>query len=210
MKIGNDGNLVLGPFDESTPCLMIVLMNCQTKLRINHLTAVKSVAILEIHLIWLNYVWVPSHVGVPGNERADQKAKQGAKSTQPEVPLTLRRAKSIISTYIDKYTAMTQKTKSFGKPWETLATVCPIPRHLERAKAVACFRLTTGHDFLGVYLHWLGVAANEVCPICGHARMDDDHLLQCTGLDEYLADDIVSRYWEVRRQMVKKLSTGVG
>ncbi|GFU30340.1 alpha-2 adrenergic receptor [Trichonephila clavipes] len=47
MKIGNNGNLVWGPFDESTPCLMIVLMNCQTKLRINHLTAVKSVAILE-------------------------------------------------------------------------------------------------------------------------------------------------------------------
>ncbi|GFV10058.1 adhesion G protein-coupled receptor B2 [Trichonephila clavipes] len=48
MKIGNNGNLVLGPFDESTPCLMIVLMNCQTKLRINHLTAVKSVAILKV------------------------------------------------------------------------------------------------------------------------------------------------------------------
>ncbi|GFU66375.1 hypothetical protein TNCV_2551241 [Trichonephila clavipes] len=47
MKIGNNGNLVLGPFDESTTCLMIVLMNCQTKLRINPLTAVKSVAILE-------------------------------------------------------------------------------------------------------------------------------------------------------------------
>ncbi|GFU67388.1 DUF4817 domain-containing protein [Trichonephila clavipes] len=47
MKIGNNGNLVLGPFDESTPCWMIVLMNCQTKLRINHLIAVKSVAILE-------------------------------------------------------------------------------------------------------------------------------------------------------------------
>ncbi|GFU20163.1 uncharacterized protein TNCV_2557531 [Trichonephila clavipes] len=47
MKIENNGNLVLGPFDESTPGLMIVLMNCQTKLRINPLTAVKSVAILE-------------------------------------------------------------------------------------------------------------------------------------------------------------------
>ncbi|GFV14284.1 uncharacterized protein TNCV_807161 [Trichonephila clavipes] len=59
MEIGNNGNLVLDPFDESTPRLMIVLMNCQTKLRINHLTAVKSVAILEIlyarggHLFWL-------------------------------------------------------------------------------------------------------------------------------------------------------------
>ncbi|GFS95008.1 hypothetical protein TNCV_4202471 [Trichonephila clavipes] len=47
MKIGNNGNLVWGSFDESTPCLMIVWMNCQTKLRINHLTAVKSVTILE-------------------------------------------------------------------------------------------------------------------------------------------------------------------
>ncbi|GFW31606.1 uncharacterized protein TNCV_4682791 [Trichonephila clavipes] len=51
MKIGNNGNLVLGPFDESTPCMMIVLMNCQTKLRINHLTAVKSVAILEMLIV---------------------------------------------------------------------------------------------------------------------------------------------------------------
>ncbi|GFX99199.1 reverse transcriptase [Trichonephila clavipes] len=66
-----------------------------------------------------------------------------------------------------------------------------IPRHLERAEAVALFRLTTGHDFLGVYLHWLGVAANEGCPISGHARMDGDHLIQCPGLDEYPADDIV-------------------
>ncbi|GFS73557.1 putative DD41D transposase [Trichonephila clavipes] len=47
MKIGSNGDLVLGLFDESTPCLMIVLMNCQTKLILNHLTAVKSVAILE-------------------------------------------------------------------------------------------------------------------------------------------------------------------
>ncbi|GFS89901.1 transposable element Tc1 transposase [Trichonephila clavipes] len=56
MKIGNNGNLVLGPLNESTPCLMIVLMNCQTKLRINHLTAVKSVAVLERRL------WLAKHV----------------------------------------------------------------------------------------------------------------------------------------------------
>ncbi|GFY07253.1 reverse transcriptase [Trichonephila clavipes] len=79
-----------------------------------------------------------------------------------------------------------------------------------RLQDVARFRLTTEHDFLGVYFHWLGVAANKACTLCGHARMDGDHLLQCTGLDEYLADDIVSRYWEARRQIVKKPSMGVG
>ncbi|GFU07437.1 reverse transcriptase [Trichonephila clavipes] len=105
---------------------------------------------------------------------------------------------------------MTQKTKSFGKPWETLATVGSIPRHLERSEAVVLFRITTGHNFLGVYLHWLGMAANETCPHCSRARMDSNPLLHCTGLVEYPTDDIVSRYWEVRRQMVKKPSTDVG
>ncbi|GFV10075.1 hypothetical protein TNCV_3660271 [Trichonephila clavipes] len=33
---------------------------------------------------------IPSYVGIPGNAKADQKAKQGAWSSQPEVPLTLR------------------------------------------------------------------------------------------------------------------------
>ncbi|GFT88929.1 uncharacterized protein TNCV_907161 [Trichonephila clavipes] len=47
---------------------------------------------------------------------------------------------------------MTQKIKSLGKPWKTLVTAGPIPRHLERVEAVAHFRLTTGHDFWVVYL----------------------------------------------------------
>ncbi|GFU70935.1 reverse transcriptase [Trichonephila clavipes] len=102
------------------------------------------------------------------------------------------------------------KTKSCGKPWETLATLGPIPRHLGIPEAVVRFCLTTGHDFLGVYLHWLGVAVNEAWPLCGHARMDGDHLLQYTGLVEYPAVDIVSSHWEAWRQMVKKPSTGVG
>ncbi|GFX55206.1 reverse transcriptase [Trichonephila clavipes] len=60
--------------------------------------------------------WVPSHVGILGNEKANQKVKQGAESSQPEVPLTLRRTNINISTYIDKCTNMTPKRKSFGKP----------------------------------------------------------------------------------------------
>ncbi|GFV25001.1 reverse transcriptase [Trichonephila clavipes] len=50
----------------------------------------------------ISYGWtvslqcVSSHVGISDNERADQKAKNEAESSQPEVPLTLRRAKDIL------------------------------------------------------------------------------------------------------------------
>ncbi|GFX64601.1 reverse transcriptase [Trichonephila clavipes] len=77
----------------------------------------------------------------------------------------------------------------------TLTTVDPIPKHLERGEAFAQFCLTTGPDFLEVYLHWLGVVANVASPIFSPARMDGDHLLQCTGFDKYPTDDIVSQYW---------------
>ncbi|GFW60985.1 reverse transcriptase [Trichonephila clavipes] len=84
------------------------------------------------------------------------------------------------------------KEKGLGKPWKTLATAGPIPRHLEKVEGVSRFRLSTGYEFLGVY-HWLSLAAEEACPLCDHARIDGDHLLQCTGLDEYPTDDVVSR-----------------
>ncbi|GFV82182.1 reverse transcriptase [Trichonephila clavipes] len=79
---------------------------------------------------------------------------------------------------------------------EALAILGLIPKHLERAEAVARFSLTTKDDFLGVYFHWLGLATNEACPLGGYARVDDDYLLEFTELDEYPADDIISRYWE--------------
>ncbi|GFT59648.1 hypothetical protein TNCV_4964931 [Trichonephila clavipes] len=46
-----------------------------------------------------------SHVGIPGNDTDDQRAKKKAESNQPEIPLTLKRAKSIISTHIDHFAA---------------------------------------------------------------------------------------------------------
>ncbi|GFT19915.1 uncharacterized protein TNCV_4993461 [Trichonephila clavipes] len=46
------------------------------------------------------------------------------------------------------------------KPLATLVNVGLIPMHLERAEAVSCFPLTTEHDFLGIYLQRLVLAAD--------------------------------------------------
>ncbi|GFV67795.1 reverse transcriptase [Trichonephila clavipes] len=89
-----DSHAAILALSRNTPTDCLNTIQCRTK-------------IVEL----ISYGWtvalqyVSSHVGIPGNERADQKAKQGTESTQQEVPLTLRRANNIIPTFIDKYTA---------------------------------------------------------------------------------------------------------
>ncbi|GFX00207.1 hypothetical protein TNCV_296961 [Trichonephila clavipes] len=92
--------------------------------------------------------------------------------------------------------------KSFGKPWETLATVGPIPKHLERAEAVARFFLTTGYDFLGVYLNRLGEAANEAASGTAHSAAVPEWMESVVKaprseevFDPRSGERVVSLYW---------------
>ncbi|GFT60905.1 hypothetical protein TNCV_3616241 [Trichonephila clavipes] len=66
----------------------------------------------------------------------------------------------MISTYIDKCNATIQKTKSPGP------TVGPI-RGTWRAEVVGHFRLTTGHEFLGIGLAWLLTRFTHFAAILG-------------------------------------------
>ncbi|GFX27290.1 hypothetical protein TNCV_3341021 [Trichonephila clavipes] len=63
------------------------------------------------------------------------------------------------------------------------------------------------NEFLGVYLHRFGLGADEASQIMPKpCQVNGDYLLQCTGLDEYLTDDVISWHLEARRQMFKKQS----
>ncbi|GFU05320.1 hypothetical protein TNCV_3262641 [Trichonephila clavipes] len=83
----------------------------------------------------------------------------------------------------------TFRVRGLENIWETLTTVDRILSHLERAQAVARFHLTTVHEIMVVYIHWLDLNADKVGPLCGHVRMDGVHLLQNTGLNEYPTHD---------------------
>ncbi|GFY02614.1 hypothetical protein TNCV_3504941 [Trichonephila clavipes] len=96
-----------------------------------------------------------SHVGIPGNERADQKAKQEAESTQPEVPLTLRRAKNIISTH---------KNEEFSKAMGNSGYCGPNPEAPGESRHCCQLSPNYRHDILEVCLYWFGVAATTLRP----------------------------------------------
>ncbi|GFT40044.1 hypothetical protein TNCV_2170691 [Trichonephila clavipes] len=90
-----------------------------------------------------------------------------------------------------------------GLPWKAMGNSGHCGSNPEAPGESLDCCLTTGHDLLEVYLFWLGFAANKAFPLCGHTRMDGNHLFQCTELDEYPTDNIVSRYWEAGCQMIK-------
>ncbi|GFX87941.1 uncharacterized protein TNCV_4374061 [Trichonephila clavipes] len=109
--------------------------------------------------------WISSHVGIPSNERADQKDKQVAVSSQPEVPLTLRRAKSLITTCFDKCTSTAEETKSLRKPWETLAIVGHIPKFPEKNDAFFLTNEDCGCPVVKVSYHGRNVMSLSPLPL---------------------------------------------
>lgn len=158
--------------------------------------------------------WVPSHVGVAGNERADNLAKEGTKLQQPVAKMTLDSAKSHIAATIKARIIADRVQNSIGKVWTQLVKK-PLDRDLPRAVGVAAFRTLTGHDYLACHLHRIGVFSSPECPLCGHEKMDAGHLPHCPGLD--LTGAPISEphrtahlYWSARRQMADMPRMGVG
>ncbi|XP_052223948.1 uncharacterized protein LOC127839599 [Dreissena polymorpha] len=79
--------------------------------------------------------WIPAHCGVSENEEADQLAKQGAKTEQPNTQVTYREKVSII--------------KAITRPQQEQDAY----HLLNRAEQVVMVRLRSGHNRLNAHLY---------------------------------------------------------
>nr|KAG5705581.1 hypothetical protein BaRGS_034779 [Batillaria attramentaria] len=118
--------------------------------------------------------WVPAHIGLSGNERADHLAKEGSQLPQPTIPATYEEAKTLIRS-------------RFHRDWVSLndgyrADQDPI-RTLERRHQTTIYRLRTGHCGLRAHLKRIGVADTALCQ-CGLADQTPSHVLQDCPLHE--------------------------
>ena len=119
--------------------------------------------------------WVPAHIGLSGNERADRLAKEGSRLIQPTPPATYEETKTLLR-------------GSFRRGWANLnhgyqAQTDPI-RTLERKHQTLIFRMRTGHCGLRTHLKRIGATATATCQ-CGEADQTSAHILQdCPLFDE--------------------------
>ena len=58
--------------------------------------AQKAERLRTTHSMDLKLQWIPGHIGIHGNEKADKLAKQGSQLPQPSTPITLKQQNRIL------------------------------------------------------------------------------------------------------------------
>lgn len=146
----------------------------------------------------VSLVWIPSHVGIPGNEAADRLAKAGLGRPNVETsqPAELDEAMAEIDDYVSSiwqswYDA--QEAGAFYRTLEPLVSTRVKYQHNSRAKETLITRLRFGKCQLNAYLHAVKRHPNGLCTTCRTAETVEHFLLECPQS-------------EVRRALLEKCS----
>jgi len=108
--------------------------------------------------------WIPSHIGVTGNERADTLANEGSKQDQKEVQITFKAAKACIKKTMEDQWERRFKAKGgfyldIKKSEEE--------KYMTRRDRTTLAQLRTGHSNLAkAYRFRIGLADDGNCNLC--------------------------------------------
>ena len=132
-------------------------------------------------------VWVPAHVGIEGNERADALAKDTTGEEQ-HLALTKIDANCLTSQFCRK---LWESDYQNIKPESLYKTFWPDAIKTQERATVSrkysriLFRITTGHCGLNYHLHRIGKHENGLCEQCRVDETVEHFILKCPRYDNH-------------------------
>ena len=134
----------------------------------------------------IEYCWVPSHVGIAGNDRADAKAKSATSRSPELIPIHYQDYYPSIKLHINR-----RRQEEWTDSEQKLVEIKPTIEHwaptpgLRRREEVILNRLRTGHSLLthGYLMDDSVPRIPPVCEYCNNSILTIKHILvQCPNL----------------------------
>ena len=122
--------------------------------------------------------WVPGHAGLPGNELADEIAREAANLEQHDVPIDLPSAKARLRRHAHREWEQRLQPTRYALQNGVRRPPTAERLGLSRRECVEVARLRTGHSLmLREYRHRIGLEDDPTCPECGLEDETLTHLL---------------------------------
>ncbi|GFT05133.1 uncharacterized protein TNCV_531761 [Trichonephila clavipes] len=140
----------------------------------------RSLALKTINTMYPEHDWV--HIYINGSllKDSDYAGSEVKESIQLTTKKAFTSAKRIIKKKLNDLFSRQYAERNFNKIWWNNLKDIPMG---PRRKAVAKFRLTTGHDCLLKHLHRIHVAQGPFCTLCDFREdMDADPIRRCPAL----------------------------
>lgn len=142
---------------------------------------------MHVKGIFTQFIWVPAHVSVEGNEQVDILAKQTLRIARVDMQVSLSKAE--VKSFIKKYTQTTWQ--EYWDISESGRHLYQIQRHVGDGRKVGfkcgeeniITRLRIGHSGLNHTLHKIGKHPTGNCTHCNQPETVEHVLLHCKKYD---------------------------
>ncbi len=135
----------------------------------------------------VNFVWVPSHMGVKGNEEADHLGKQALNQSQIDIEVTLSKTeiKAIIAKEVQEIWQNEWKEGTKRRHLYCIQEKVGSERERfgNRKEDVLITRMRIGHCLLNQCLHRIGKHENGNCDKCGLTENVEHVLIKCEAYE---------------------------
>ena len=167
----------------------------------------------------VSFHWIPAHVGVKGNEAADEAAKAGARQGDQAANICVHRA--AVKTLIKREAA-----RSWAADWAAsehgrhTARIIPVPtattlqkhRALPKTYSAVIVQASTGKIGLRKYLFDIGRADEQWCQHCGSASRNGQTvrhvLVECPGFQQLRHTVFGRAAWDLDHKKLLSDPTG--
>ena len=143
-------------------------------------------------------VWIPSHIGIPGNEMADRLANEGVTKpyTEIEINLEITEIYNVIDEFCkDRWQNAWSKHahEQFLMIERNVKSVTQ-HRYANRRMAVTVNRLRFGQCGLNIYLHKMNIHATGLSDICKKPETVTHYITECASeMTRYVTDNCRTR-----------------